>query len=456
MNATAPMPAAEQTGSELIECGVLGSAQTMTLEKVFWSHFSCELGPAAWVLGALLVGVGLDFRWGVIALVAGNLIGGLIVGACAASGPSTGLTQIEISRYSFGRIGTRMPAFLNWLCSVGWDAVNNVPAVLALAALGAFAGLHAPFWLGLAILAGVQMAASMHGHHLVQLITKYGGYALALVFIITEVVAISRGGSLPAAHAPITPAPVFLGIAMIAGSVFGFAPFTSDYTRYLPRTTNRWSVFALVVSGTVIGAFGVQICGLLIASRLVDLSPAGLIQTMVALVGPFAPIALIAIALSAIVVNSVNDNTAAYSLMSAGIRVRRHSAAVITAVCAYALAVAGAGSFAMLFSNFLVLVGYWIAPWTGIVIADRYLLGPSTLPPRNWESGAIIWAVVTPVTLLLFSASAVYTGPIARVLGGTDIGFIAGLFGTAALYVVVERARRRTRNAVPATDAAVA
>jgi NCS1 family nucleobase:cation symporter-1 len=404
------------------------------------------------VLGALLVGIGLDFRWGLFVLVVGNLIGGLVVGALAAAGPSTGLTQIEISRYSFGRVGTRMPAFLNWLCSVGWDAINNVPSTLAFVALGALLGLHAPFWFGLAILAGLQMAASMHGHHLVQLVTKYGGYILALVFVITEVVAIARGGTLPIAHAPITPAPVLLGIAMIAGSAFGFAPYTSDYTRYLPRTTNRWSVFALVVLGTTIGAFGVQICGLLIASRLVDGSPAGLIQTMAGLLGPFAPIALIAMALSAVIVNSINDNTAAYSLMSAGIRVRRHLAAVITALCAYALAVAGAGSFAMLFSNFLVLVAYWIAPWTGIVIADRYLVGPSTSPPRRWESGAVIWAIVTPITMLLFSASPVYTGPIARALGGTDIGFIAGGFGAAALYVLAKRGR----NAIPAVDTAAA
>jgi NCS1 family nucleobase:cation symporter-1 len=342
------------------------------------------------------------------------------------------------------------------VCSVGWDAVNNVPSVLALVALVAILGLHLPFWLGLALLAGLQMAASMHGHHLVQLVTKYGGYALTFVFAVTEIVAIARGGSLAAAHAPVTPAFVMLGIAMIAGSSFGFAPYTSDYTRYLPPTTNRWSVFAAAMLATALGGFGVEICGLVIASRLVDTSPNGIITTMAHLMGPLAPVALIAIALSAIVVNSLNDNTAAYSLMSAGIRVRRYVAAVITALCGYALAVAGEGSFAALFTQFVVLLAYWIAPWTGIVIANRYLVGPSALPPRRWESGAAIWAIVTPVTLLLFSSSTIYTGPIARALGGSDIGFVAGFFGAAALYVLAERIRRRAHAPIPAVDAAVA
>ncbi len=452
MSTTSPLPAAEQSGVEIIEQGVLGPAQTMTLDKVFWSHFSTNLAPASWVLGALLVGIGLDFRAGLIVLILGNLMGGLVVGACATIGPPTGLTQIEISRYSFGRIGTRMPAILNWLCAVGWDAVDNVPSVLALAALIALFGLHTPFWLGLALLTGLQMTASMHGHHLVQLVTKYGGYALTAVFAVTEIVAIARGGALPTAHTPVTAAAILLGISMIVGSCLGFAPFTSDYTRYLPRTTNRWKLFALVVLATTIGDFCVEFCGLLIASRLVDLSPNGIITTIAGLMGPFAPIALIAIALSAIVINSVNDNTAAYSLISAGIRVRRHIAAVITAVCAYAIAVAGAGSFAMLFSQFLVLIAYWIAPWTGIVIADRYLVAPLAHPPRRWESGAVIWAIVTPLTLLLFSSSPFYVGPIARALGGADVGFVAGFFGAAALYVCAERkrVRRPTGDAITA------
>jgi NCS1 family nucleobase:cation symporter-1 len=447
MSTSSPLPAPEESGAELIERGVLASAQTMTLDKVYWSHFSNQLAPASWVLGALLVGIGLDVRAGIIALVAGNLIGGIVVGACATIGPSTGLTQIEISRFSFGRIGTRMPALLNWCCSVGWEAVNNVPSVLALVALGTLIGLHLPFWLGLAVLGGVQLAASMHGHHLVQLVTKYGGFALTLVFAITEIVAIARGGSLPVAHAAVTPSLVLLGIAMIAGSSFGFAPFTSDYTRYLPPATNRWSVFAAAMLATAIGGFGVQICGLLTASRLVDPSPNGIITTMAGLM-----------ALSAVVVNSLNDNTAAYSLMSAGVRVRRSLAAIITAACGYALAVAGEGSFAALFAQFVVLLAYWIAPWTGIVIADRYLLETSRRPPRRWESGAIIWAIVTPATLLLFCSSTIYTGPIARAFGGADIGFVAGFFGAAGLYVLAERSRRRSpdRDRITATDAAAA
>jgi NCS1 family nucleobase:cation symporter-1 len=57
---------------------------------------------------------------------------------------------------------------------------------------------------------------------------------------------------------------------------------------------------------------------------------------------------------------------------------------------------------------------------------------------------------------LLFSSSTFYTGPIARALGGADVGFVAGFFGAAGLYVLAKRARslRPDRDAIAAVDVA--
>jgi hypothetical protein len=104
-----------------------------------------------------------------------------------------------------------------------------------------------------------------------------------------------------------------------------------------------------------------------------DLSPAGVIDGIAALTGPFGPVALVAIAVSAVAINSINDNTAAYSLISTGVRIPRHVSAIVTSLCGFALAVAGAGKFADLFSNYLLLLLYWIAPWAGIVLTDWLL-----------------------------------------------------------------------------------
>jgi NCS1 family nucleobase:cation symporter-1 len=444
----------EDVHASLIEHGVAPEQQTMALDKVFWSHFCTNLAPATWVLGALLVAIGLDFRTGLLAILLGNVLGSLPVGLNSTIGPRTGLTQIEISRFAFGRIGTRVPSSLNWFCAVGWDAVNNVPSVLALVALVALFGFSVPFWLALTVLVAIQLAASMYGHHVVQLLAKYLCCVLIVVFSITAAVAILKGGSFATVHAAIKSATFMLGVSMIAGFTIGFAPYSSDYTRYLPRTTKPRTIFLLSFSGVALSATLIELVGLLTASRLTDLSAAGVIAGIGTMTGPFAPVALIAIAASAISINSINDNTAAYSLISSGVRIRRDVAAVITTACGFALAVAGAGKFAELFSNYLLLLLYWIAPWAGIVLTDWWLFGGTARTARRWGSGATIFLIVTPLTIALFSATPIYTGPVAKMLDGTDIGFFVGFFVASLCYAVVERGRHAVRSAYPAADPA--
>jgi nucleobase:cation symporter-1, NCS1 family len=434
----------EDVRATIVEDGVPPERQTMALDKVFWSHFCTNLAPATWVLGALLVGIGLDFRTGLLAILIGNVLGCLPVGLNSTIGPRTGLTQIEISRFAFGRIGTRVPSWLNWSCAVGWDAVNNVPSVLALVALAAMFGVTVPFWIGLALLVAIQLVASMYGHHAVQLLAKYLCYVLIVVFSITGVVAVIKGGSFATVHAAIKPATFVLGVSMIAGFSIGFAPYSADYTRYLPRATKPRTIFLLSFGGLALSSTLIETFGLLTAGRLTDLSAAGVIAGIGALTGPFA---LIAIAVSAISINSINDNTAAYSLISTGMHIRRDFAAFVTTLCGFALAVAGAGKFAELFSNYLLLLLYWIAPWAGIVLTDWWLFGGAQRPLRRWGSGATIFVIVTPLTIALFSATPIYTGPVAKLLDGTDIGFFVGFFVASLCYALVERRGRAAETA---------
>jgi NCS1 family nucleobase:cation symporter-1 len=378
------------------------------------------------------------------------VLGCIPVGLNATIGPPTGLTQIEISRFSFGRLGTRIPSALNWVCAVGWDAVNNVPSVLGIVALGALYGVGVPFWVGLAMLVAVQLTASMYGHHVVQLVAKYLCYVLIVVFAIAGVVAILKGGSFVTVRDAIKPATFVLGVSMIAGYSMGFAPFAADYSRYLPAATKSRTVFWLAFGGLATGSTLLELCGLLTAARMSDLSPAGVIAEIGALTGPFAPVALIAIACAAIPMNSINDNTASYSLISAGVRIPRHIAAIFTTACGFALAIAGAGKFATYFSNYLLLLLYWIAPWAGIVIADWFMFHGDASQTRRWGAGATIFLIVTPLTIALFSSTSIYTGPVATLLGGSDIGFFVGFFAAAGAYALVAR-RRAVASAAFAT-----
>ncbi|KAA8425279.1 hypothetical protein FKW23_16045, partial [Acetobacter sp. DmW_125123] len=79
----------------------------------------------------------------------------------------------------------------------------------------------------------------------------------------------------------------------------------------------------------------------------------------------------------------------------------------------------------------------WIATWIGIVLADWYFGDRTVHPiPPGWTRGATIFAVVSVLTIALFSTSSLYTGPVARWLGGADIGYYVGFFAAAFWYAL--------------------
>ncbi len=436
------MAAMEGTGADAVSRPVPPDQKTMRLDRVFWSHFSPNLGPGGWVTGVLLVHLGLDARSGVAAIVVGNLLGAVPVALAAAIGPRTGLPQMEASRRALGRVGLRLPAFLNWIYCIGWDAVNNVPAAAALVALLALGGTGMPFPLALGVLALLQMVASVYGHHVVQALQKYLGGLLLVVLGAVGLLVLVRAGGVPAAAHPPRLATFVLATAILASFNLSWASYSSDYTRYLPADSPPARVVWLALAGLLGSAVPFQLLGLLTARGIGEASPIAVIGSLQHGAGPLGPVVLAAIALSSITGNSVNDNTASYSLISAGIRVPRVLAAVVTASLGYLLAVAGAGRYADLYTGYLVATLYWIAPWIGIVLADWYLVGQRrcTLDPPGWTRGATIFLVTAVLTIALFSVSDLYTGPLARLLGGADIGYYVGFVAAGLCYAAAARA----------------
>ena len=425
----------EGTGAAVVTDPVPAAQKTMSIDRVFWSHFAPNLGPGGWVVGVLLVTLGLGFREGLLAILLGNLIGALPVALAATIGPVTGLPQMEASRRVLGQRGIRLPSFLNWMYCVGWDAVNNVPAAAALIALVALAGTSPPFWLALGVLASIQMVASIYGHHMVQALQKYLGGVLLVVFAAIGLLG-ARNAGLPQAAHPVG-LPVFLlATAILASFNLSWASYSSDYTRYLPADTAPRHIVWLALAGLLCSAIPFQLLGLITAAGVGEATPLAVITHLQHEAGVLGPVVLAAIALSSITGNSFNDNTASYSLISAGIRVPRVLAAIVTASLGYAVAVFGAGRYAELYTSYLVVTLYWIAPWIGIVLADWYLVGhQQRAVPPGWTLAATIFVVTAVLTIALFSVSDLYTGPVARLLGGADVGYYVGFFGAGLIYV---------------------
>jgi NCS1 family nucleobase:cation symporter-1 len=435
----------EDDGLAIVESGVPRAQQTMPLDRVFWSHFSPNLGTGSWILGLLLVPAGLDFRTGILAVVLGNLIGALPVAFAAVMGPATGLTQMETSRFAFGSAGKRLPAAVNYLMCIGFSATGVIPGALALQALLALVRVAIPFWVCLIVLQGATLVAGIYGHHLVQLMQKYLGYFMIAAFGWVGVLAVLHVPAATFAPHTVTLAAFALGISLAASNAISWTPYSSDYTRYLPSATPARVVFTVSYLALTLSCMFGEILGLITAVVIHDSAPAAFMGGVARLTGSFAWVAFAALVSSVLVGNAINDTTASYSLITAGARIPRRLAAIVTGIIIFAIALFGVGRFTTLYTQFLFLVLYWVAPWAGILLADWHAgRGTRAQAVGRWRSGTPIFLVTTIVTIVLFSSTDLYSGPIAKLLGGIDVGYFAGFFIAFFWYrtTVATRSRR--------------
>ncbi|MDT8872094.1 hypothetical protein RAA17_15340 [Komagataeibacter rhaeticus] len=180
-------------------------------------------------------------------------------------------------------------------------------------------------------------------------------------------------------------------------------------------------------------------------------SPESVILSLQTWMGPLAPVALAAIALSSIAINAANDNTAAYALISAGSRIPRPLSAASDRRTGLYAGRNGEGRFTTLYENALLMALYWIAPWCGIVLTDWHARPPClqqgrmTTPP-GWSPSATLFVAVTGITILMFSSTPLYTSHVAHMLQGPILAILSS-FALAAggQYLILRQQARRFR-----------
>ena len=173
-------------------------------------------------------------------------------------------------------------------------------------------------------------------------------------------------------------------------------------------------------------------------------------------------ITLLAIFIGAISANALNLYSAAMSFAAVGLRLPtafgRAVLAVVVGLAGLVVAIF-ALSHVEAYEGFLLVIAYWIAPWPGVVFADRLLdkttsgrtgdLTPFTSTSHVNLAGPIAMAVAMVVSILLFSNQQLYVGALASAISAIgDITFIVGFVLAFALYAALRPAlSRRTAAA---------
>jgi nucleobase:cation symporter-1, NCS1 family len=431
----APIPAGERYG---------------TVWRMFTVWFTPNMELSGVFAGTLAAFFGLGFWPGLVAIVAGTVIGSIPVALLCTWGPQTGTGQVPLARLPFGRTIV-VPATVQWLSSIAWDALVGLFGGQAAALL-----LGIPFWAGAALVLAIEGLVSVYGYEFVQRLQSWGSAILIVLFAVLTARIFGHHTVLPVdtVHAGALAGAFVLMMTIALSQGISWATYASDYSRYLPSSASRPAIFWLTLGGLTVSYVWVETIGLGAASVLGNQTVAGVRALMGG--GTLGVLALIAIAFGAVTSNSMNDYTGSLAFQALGARLRRPVTAALVAVLAFAAILwMHTADTAGRFENILLFIGYWIAPFCAIVMIDwhdhRGSYEPSRLRAalsfRDLRAGwpALSAFVLAFVAMVPFMNTSVIEGPAARALHGADIAFYVGFVVAGLLYYWLRRAGSRTR-----------
>ncbi len=161
-----------------------------------------------------------------------------------------------------------------------------------------------------------------------------------------------------------------------------------------------------------------------------------------------ADFVLVAIAIGAVCANVLNIYSGAMSFLTLGFRLplalRRAIVAAVAGTIGFIVALTGLHDAGEKYTNFLLVVAYWIAPWLGVMFSDMLLRRRVRVDgflfdtKHNPWAGWVAMGVAMVVSIWLFSDQTKYLAPIPKAHPGLgDLTFEGRL-----------RARRRAVRGV--------
>jgi purine-cytosine permease-like protein len=401
-------------------------------------------------LGFVGPSMGLSFGYTAIAGTAGILFGTLFAAFHASQGAELGLPQMIQSRAQFGFRGVIVVLLGTLFTFLGFNVAN---CVLSAHGLHGILGWNERAVTVIASLAAAALA--IYGYDWLHRIFRWCFFlCLPLYACLTLAILL---GKVPPTH-PMTggfSAVAFLSqFAASASFNITYAPSVSDYSRYLPRNTSRYSIIAAVYTGAASSAIWLIVLGAWLATRLgasdglVALNDAG--NAIFAGYGVLLSLASVSALTAATGLNAYSGMltvvTAMNSLFettpSAQLRV---IVTIVLAVVWVAFSlVISTGSIELVFTALTIML-YLLVPWTSINLVDyffvrrgRYVISELFVPNGIYGSwgarGLAAYAIGFAATLPFFVLPDIYVGPAARALGGIDVGWLVGLLVPAAVY----------------------
>ncbi|WP_197496916.1 purine-cytosine permease family protein [Paraburkholderia caribensis] len=448
------MATTDSKASQLIEKHTIGYVPTEDrhgkVRDLFTLWFGGNIAPLPIVTGALGVQLfHLNLFWGIVAIVVGQAVGGVLMALHSAQGPQMGIPQMIQSRAQFGSWGALLVTVIAGVMYVGFFASNIVLAGKSLH--GIESGVPVP--VGIIVGALGSGLIGIIGYRFIHILNRIGTWVLGIGifvgfwYILTHVSTadfLTRGGFNIAGW--------LATVSLSALWQIAFAPYVSDYSRYLPENVSVASTFWATYLGCTIGstlAFVFGAVAVLAVPPGVDAMDAVKQST-----GPLGLPMLVLFLLSVISHNALNlygavlaaitsVQTFAYRWIPTA-STRAVFSFVILAACCYAALGASTNFVGNLVDLVLALLVV-LVPWTAINLIDFYVIHQGKYDIDSiFEADGGIYGRFNPQALIAYAVgiavqipfmnTPMYAGPVPGYLDGADLSWVIGLVLTSPLY----------------------
>ncbi|MFF3013791.1 purine-cytosine permease family protein [Streptomyces sp. NPDC057939] len=419
----------------------------------FW--FTGNFVLTTMVTGFIGPSLGLGLGLSVLAVVLGACFGTFFMAFHANQGPRMGLPQMIQSRAQFGIRGAIVPFAAVVFVYIGFNVFNVILATQGLQTI-----LPGGTTLWYAILIGLAIVLAVVGHDLLHAVQRWLTYLLILVFGVLTVGAIVQLD--PQAAAASGSGGGFTAFLVVFSAASGYqisyAVYVSDYSRYLPKDVPAKKVIWWTYLGAAGSAVWLMSLGSLLASALPDPDAITALRQVGNDVLPgFGTFAVVVSSLALISIMAVNAYGAmltSTSAVDAFRKVRptvksRIAGIVVIELIVFVVALLLPADYLANFNNFVLLMLYFLIPWTAVNLVDFYFVRrgryaiTAIFDPRGiyglWSWQGLTAYTVGFAAMVPFFVTSFWTGPVASALGGADISFAVGLLVAGALYYGLTR-----------------
>jgi nucleobase:cation symporter-1, NCS1 family len=419
----------------------------------FW--FLSNFHFFAIAIGFVGPSLGLSLGYTALAGVLGILIGTAFQAFHASQGAEMGLPQMIQSRAQFGYRGVIVPLLATLVSVIGFNVVSTVLIS---------EGLHA-LW-------RVDRSAAAVGTSVLGATLAIWGYdwlhrvfrilfwmSLPLFSFLSVAILIGEAGGTARFNGGFSWAAFVTQFASAASFNIGSAPYVSDYSRYLPSRTPRAQIILNVFAGSALSAIWLIVLGAWLATKLGTDDGLLALQQAGDIVRPGFGAILAAISIAALVATiGMNAYSGMLTFVTTADSLRpvhpTRTLRVIVLLALMVLWIAVALSFggnAITYVNgLLVLMLYFLMPWTAVNLIDYFFLRrgrysildlfkPHGLYGSWGIRGLTAYAVGFAASIPFFVVPNVYTGTIAARLGGVDIGWLVSGTIASLTYLLLSR-----------------